>query len=160
MEGPARQAQVRHQRRRQGSGQGQGRAIPEGFPAGQLRFDEQARAAIELHFGKRVLVTDRHDWTDQKIRVPWSSTPPRAGPAALGSWRKRNRKPWPSLNPWCRQQRPFAIPRERPELIAESAIGPCSHPGFPKLPLEHDEILVRIVREQIEKFVKNVLFRR
>jgi hypothetical protein len=64
------------------------------------------------------------------------------------------------LNPWCRQQRPFAIPRERPELIAESAIGPCSHPGFPKLPLEHDEILVRIVREQIEKFVKNVLFRR
>gem|GEM_PF-5761316 len=67
---------------------------------------------------------------------PWCSTPPRAGPAAPGSSRKRNRRPWPSLKPSCRPQRRSAIRRRRPELTAESAIRPCSHPGFPKLPLE------------------------
>jgi len=30
-------------------------------------IDEQARANIEIHFGKRVLITDRHDWTDEEI---------------------------------------------------------------------------------------------
>lgn len=30
-------------------------------------LDETARAAIEAHFGKRVLITNRHDWTDEAI---------------------------------------------------------------------------------------------
>jgi len=30
-------------------------------------IDEQARANIEIHFGKRVLITDRHGWTDEEI---------------------------------------------------------------------------------------------
>ena len=30
-------------------------------------IDEQARAEIEIHFGKRVLITDRHGWTDEEI---------------------------------------------------------------------------------------------
>ena len=30
-------------------------------------LDQRARADIEIHFGKRVLITDRHDWTDEEI---------------------------------------------------------------------------------------------
>ena len=30
-------------------------------------IDEKARAEIEIHFGKRVLITDRHGWTDEEI---------------------------------------------------------------------------------------------
>ncbi len=30
-------------------------------------LDDQARDAIESHFGKRVLITDRHGWTDEEI---------------------------------------------------------------------------------------------
>lgn len=30
-------------------------------------IDEQAKAGIEVHFGKRVLITSRHDWTDAEI---------------------------------------------------------------------------------------------
>lgn len=30
-------------------------------------LDQQARADLEIHFGKRVLITDRHDWTDEEI---------------------------------------------------------------------------------------------
>jgi transposase len=30
-------------------------------------INEEARANIEIHFGKRVLITDRHSWTDEEI---------------------------------------------------------------------------------------------
>jgi transposase len=57
-------------------------------------IDEQAKAAIEIHFGKRVLITDRHDWTDASPRQKPHSANSRtmtiwlSGPSSTGLTKK------------------------------------------------------------------------